>query len=175
MISTNCQRSFSRGNPVARRGEVLPRVLILRNSNKSLLSISLTRDKRMQIFGMPKRTYSEAFSFVISSLIHSAPVLTMESTATLPSPDPTTPDRRFVRTNFNLTPNKFAGTFAPSSQPVESTQRALRASLTGNIVFANEERSLLHPRADRTPDTCEQTQVELRSHSYCVGTTTSNA
>ena len=67
----------------------------------------------------------------------------MDSTATLPSPDPATPDpatpdRRFVRTKFDLTPNKLAGTFAPSSQPVESTQRALQASLTGNIVFANE-------------------------------------
>ena len=87
---------------------------------------------------MPEHTYSVAFAFVISSLIHSAPLLTMEPTATLPSPDPTTPDRRFVRTNVNLTPNQFAGTFTPSSQPVESTQRALQASLTGNIVFANE-------------------------------------
>ena len=86
---------------------------------------------------MPKRTYSEAFSFVPSPT-HSAPVLTMDPTAPLPPPDPTTPDRRFVRTKFDLTPNKFAGTFAPSSQPVESTQRALQASLTGNIVFANE-------------------------------------
>ena len=61
----------------------------------------------MQIFGkylacQNVRTYSEAFAFVISSLIHSAPVLTMEPTATLPSPDPTTPDRRFVRTNFEV-------------------------------------------------------------------------
>ena len=86
---------------------------------------------------MPKRTYNEAFSFVLSSLTHSAPVLTMDSTAPLPSADPATPDRRFVRTKFDLTPNKLAGTFAPSSQPVESTQRALQASLTGNIVFAN--------------------------------------
>jgi len=59
--------------------------------------------------------------------------------ATSPSPpDPTTPARRFARTKLVLTPNKFAGTFAPSSQPVGSTQRALRVSLTGNIVFANE-------------------------------------
>ena len=28
--------------------------------------------------------------------------------------------------------------FVPSSQPVGSTQRALQASLTGNVVFANE-------------------------------------
>ena len=34
--------------------------------------------------------------------------------------------------------NKLAGTFAPSSQPPGSTQRALQESLTGNIVFANE-------------------------------------
>jgi len=59
--------------------------------------------------------------------------------ATSPSPpDPTTPTRRFARTKLALTPNKFAGTFAPSSQPVGSTQRALQVSLTGNIVFANE-------------------------------------
>jgi len=55
-----------------------------------------------------------------------------------PPPNPTTPDRRFARTKHNITPNKLAGTFAPSSQPVGSTQRALQASLTGNIVFANE-------------------------------------
>jgi len=55
-----------------------------------------------------------------------------------PPPDPITPDRRFARTKHKMTPNKFAGTFAPSSQPVGSTQRALQASLTGNIVFANE-------------------------------------
>jgi hypothetical protein len=40
--------------------------------------------------------------------------------------------------NSSITPNKLAGTFAPSSQPVGSTQRALQESLTGNIVFANE-------------------------------------
>jgi hypothetical protein len=53
-------------------------------------------------------------------------------------PPPTTPDRRFARTKHAITPNKLAGTFAPSSQPVGSTQRALQASLTGNVVFANE-------------------------------------
>lgn len=71
----------------------------------------------------------------------------MGSTPPLPPLDSTTPDRRFVRTKFGLTPNKFAGTFAPSSQPVESTQRALQASLTGNVVFANEAivDTIFHP------------------------------
>jgi hypothetical protein len=55
-----------------------------------------------------------------------------------PPPNPTTPDRRFARTKHINTPNKLAGTFATSSQPVGSTQRALEESLTGNIVFANE-------------------------------------
>jgi len=55
-----------------------------------------------------------------------------------PPPNPTTPNRRFSRTKHTTTPNKLAGTFAPSSQPVGSTQRALQESLTGNIVFANE-------------------------------------
>ncbi len=55
-----------------------------------------------------------------------------------PPPNPTTPTRRYPRTKLADTPNKLAGTFAPSSQPVGSTQRALQESLTGNIVFANE-------------------------------------
>jgi len=87
---------------------------------------------------MPKRTYNEAFSFVPFSLTLSASVLTMDRITPPPPPDPTTPFRRFVRTKLALTPNKLAGTFVPSSQPVGSTQRALQASLTGNIVFANE-------------------------------------
>ena len=86
---------------------------------------------------MPKRTYSEAFSFVSSSATHSTPVLTMDPMPP-PPPNPTTPNRRFARTKHATTPNKLAGTFAPSSQPVGSTQRALQESLTGNIVFANE-------------------------------------
>jgi hypothetical protein len=55
-----------------------------------------------------------------------------------PPPHSTTPDRRYPRTKLVDTPNKFAGTFGPSSQPVGSTQRALQESLTGNVVFANE-------------------------------------
>jgi hypothetical protein len=53
-------------------------------------------------------------------------------------PDPTTPDRLYSRTKHTATPNRFTTTFSPSSQPVGSTQRALQASLTDNIVFANE-------------------------------------
>jgi hypothetical protein len=87
-----------------------------------------------KLFIIPKRTYTEAFSFISSSLTHSTPVPTMDP---IP-PHPTTPDRRFARTKHIITPNKLAGTFAPSSQPVGSTQRALQASLTGNVVFANE-------------------------------------
>lgn len=37
-----------------------------------------------------------------------------------------------------MTPNKLPGPIATSSQPVGSTQRALQASLSSNIVFANE-------------------------------------
>jgi len=87
---------------------------------------------------MPKRTYSEAFSFVPFSFTLSVFVLTMDPVTPSPPPGPTTPLRRFARTKLALTPNNLAGTFAPSSQPVGSTQRALQASLTGNIVFANE-------------------------------------
>ena len=53
-------------------------------------------------------------------------------------PNPTTPDRRFARTKLVFTPNRHTTTFVPSSQPVGSTQRALQASLTGNVVFASE-------------------------------------
>ena len=53
-------------------------------------------------------------------------------------PDPTTPNRLFPRTNRIATPNRFTTTFATSSQPVGSTQRALQESLTDNVVFANE-------------------------------------
>src|SRR5258706_12815236 len=86
---------------------------------------------------MPKRTYSESFSFVIPSPTHSNNTLTMDPTAP-PPPNPTTPTRRYPRTKLADTPNKLAETFAPSSQPVGSTQRALQESLTGNIVLANE-------------------------------------
>jgi len=87
---------------------------------------------------MPKRTYSEALQFVPFSFTLSASVLTMNPVTPPPPPDPTTPVHHFARTKLALTPNKFAGTFAPSSQPVGSTQRALQVSLTGNIVFANK-------------------------------------
>ncbi len=63
----------------------------------------------------------------------------MDPTAPPPLPNPTTPERIFPRTNHAATPNKFAHTFAVSSQPVGSTQRALQESLTNNVVFANEE------------------------------------
>ena len=88
-------------------------------------------------FIIPKRTYKEAPTFVASSPIHSAPVLTMNPTAP-PPPNSTTPGRRFVRTKLVKTPNKLAETFAPSFQPLRATQLALQESLTGNIIFANE-------------------------------------
>ena len=53
-------------------------------------------------------------------------------------PNPTTPDRLFARTKHVFTPNRISTVFAPSSQPAGSTQHALQASLTGNVVFANE-------------------------------------
>jgi hypothetical protein len=62
----------------------------------------------------------------------------MDPIAPPPVPDPTTPDRPFPRTKRTVTPNRFTTTFAPSSQPVGSTQRALQESLTDNVVFANE-------------------------------------
>jgi len=62
----------------------------------------------------------------------------MDPATSSPPPDPTTPLRHFVRTKLALTPNKLVGTFVTSSQPVGSTQRALQASLTGTMVFANE-------------------------------------
>ena len=62
----------------------------------------------------------------------------MDPATSPPLPDPTTPIRRSVRTKLALTPNKLVGTFATSSHPVGTTQRALQAPLTGNIVFANE-------------------------------------
>jgi hypothetical protein len=86
---------------------------------------------------MPKRIYSDAFSFVSLSPTYSFPVLTMDPIAP-PTTTPTTPGRPFARTKLANTPNKLAGTFAPSSQPVGSTQRALQESLTGNVVFADE-------------------------------------
>ena len=52
-------------------------------------------------------------------------------------PPPITPTRQFPRTKLIHTPNRLSATFAPSSQPVGSTQRALQASLTGNVVFNN--------------------------------------
>ena len=55
-----------------------------------------------------------------------------------PPPTATTPGRRFARTKRVKTPNIFARTFVPSSQPAGGTQLALQESLTGNIVFANE-------------------------------------
>jgi hypothetical protein len=87
---------------------------------------------------MPKRFYSDALSFVSPSPTRSVPALTMDPIVPPLVPDPTTPDRLYSRTKHPATPNRFTTTFSPSSQPVGSTQRALQASLTDNIVFANE-------------------------------------
>ena len=87
---------------------------------------------------MPKRPYNEAFSFVSPPPTRSVPALIMDPIASPSVPDPTTPDHRFPRTKRIATPNRFSNTFSPSTQPVCSTQRALQASLTDNIVFANE-------------------------------------
>ena len=53
-------------------------------------------------------------------------------------PPPITPTRQFPRTKLIHTSNRLLATFSPCSQPVGSTQRALQASLTGNVVFNNE-------------------------------------
>ena len=87
---------------------------------------------------MQRGTYTNAISFVFPLPKHSIPVLTMDPTAPPPMPTPTTPQRIFPRTQHAATPNKFSHTFAVSSQPVGSTQRALEESLTNNMVFANE-------------------------------------
>jgi len=86
---------------------------------------------------MPKRTYGEAFLFVSPSPTRLTTVLIIDPIPP-PPPNPTTPIRRFARTKHAITPNKLAGTFAPSSQPVGATQQTLQESLIGNIVFANE-------------------------------------
>ena len=85
---------------------------------------------------MPKRTYNEAFSLVSPSPTPSAPVITTKSTASLPLDSPT--GRRVIALKTKYTPNELAGTFAPSSQPVGFTQRALQTLLTGEVVFAND-------------------------------------
>ena len=54
---------------------------------------------------------------------------------TAPPSNSTTLASRYARTKLA---DALAGTTAPSSQPVGSTQRALQESLIGNIVFANE-------------------------------------
>ena len=87
---------------------------------------------------MPNHSYSKALSFVISSPCHSIPALTMDPMAPPPVPNPTTPPRIFSQTKLNFTPNRFAATFGVTSQPPDSTQRALQESLTDNVVFANE-------------------------------------
>ena len=87
---------------------------------------------------MPRGTYSKDGSFVFPLPEHSIPALTMDPTAAPPLPNPTKPGRIFSPSQHAATPNRFAHTFAVSSQPVGSTQRALKESLTNNVVFANE-------------------------------------
>ena len=87
---------------------------------------------------MPDRTYSKALSFVLSSSRRSIPALTMDPMAPPPVPNPTTPKRIFAQTKLNSTPNRFTTTFGVTSQPPDSTQRALQESLTDNVVFSNE-------------------------------------
>src|SRR5258706_4412111 len=87
---------------------------------------------------MPKRSCSQAFSFVFPSHYHVIPVLIMDPMPPPPMSNPTTPDCIFVHTTHTGTPNKPMATFYPSSQPVSSTQCALQGLLTNNIVFANE-------------------------------------
>ena len=62
----------------------------------------------------------------------------MDPTAPPPMPNPTIPEHIFPRTRRGATPNEFSHAFAVSSQPVGSTQRALKVSLTNNVEFANE-------------------------------------
>lgn len=81
---------------------------------------------------MPKRTYTNAFWFV-SSLQDSPWQFTDNGPL-----NPTIPDHPFAHTKHILTPNRLEETLAPSTQPVSQTQRSLQASLTGNVILANE-------------------------------------
>ena len=65
-------------------------------------------------------------------------LLTMDPTAPPSALAPTTPNRPVIHAKMTTTPNILSGHFSTSSLPVCSTQRALKASLTGNVVFANE-------------------------------------
>ena len=62
----------------------------------------------------------------------------MDSMAPPPAPNPTTPPCIFPETKQTATPNRFGATFGVTSQPPDSTQRALQESLTDTMVFANE-------------------------------------
>jgi len=100
---------------------------------KSTLFASLTRGKHGKTFDHAKTyLYRGVFVRFLPTSTILAVILTMDP------PNPTTPDRRFARTKHVLTPNRLATTFATSSQPVGSTQRALQAPLTGSAIFANE-------------------------------------
>lgn len=128
------RQSFpSRGHPVTNKSSGCLVFFSLQNVTISALFACPTRGKRLE---MPKRTYTEAFSFVPSSPTHCVSSLTMDSNSP-PTLDPTTPQRKYAPTKLATTPNKL-GTVAHSSQPVGSTQHVLQASLTGNIVFCNE-------------------------------------
>ena len=116
---------------------------------------------------MPDHTYSNAVSFVFSSPCHSIPALTMDPVAPPPVPNPTTPPRIFPQTKFNVTPNRFAATFAITSQPPDSTQRALQESLIDNMVFANEAivQTIFQPSKVNDQDVRE-ILTQMNKHKY---------
>ena len=125
------------GSPLTNQIQTLPRALIF--TTIGALTVSLT--------GKHKQTVYHAKAFLwgcplvrlhFTHSLSSCGTLTMDPIVPPPVPDPTTPNRLFPRANRIATPNRFTTTFATSSQPVGSTQRALQESLTDNVVYANE-------------------------------------
>ena len=116
---------------------------------------------------MPNHFYSKALSFVFSSPCHSIPALTMDPMAPPPVPNPTTPPRIFSQTKLNVTPNRFAATFNITSQPPDSTQRALQESLTDNVVFANEAivQAIFQP-SEVNDEKVMHILTEINKHKY---------
>ena len=91
----------------------------------------------------------------------------MDPVAPPPVPNPTTPPRIFPQTKLNVTPNRFAATFAITSQPPDSTQRALQESLIDNMVFANEAivQAIFQPSKVNDQDVMD-ILAEMSKHKY---------
>jgi hypothetical protein len=104
----------------------------LHKTQESALSVSLARGKYGKPFGHAK-TYLYR-GILVRTILTTVPTSTLK----MDPPIPTTPPHRYPRTRLTNTPNRFSAGFSTSSQPVGSTQHALQASLTGNVLFKNE-------------------------------------